>query len=311
MRWVSFLANGQERGGRLIGDTVHALPAGTTLLSLLGDDGEALHRAGEAAEADPADTMPLGSLTLLPPIAEPPSIRDFYAFESHARAGRRSRGQELSAEWFAIPVFYFSNPASLIGHDAPVHAALGSSMMDYEVEVAAIVGLGDRDITPGNAARHIIGYTILNYWSARDLQRQEMQVGLGPAKGKDFASTMGPCLVTADELAPFRKRAAFDLAMTATVDGVEYTSGNLADIYWSFEKMLSFASRGARLRPGDIIGSGTCGTGCIVDLSQAQGSERFPWLRPGNRVEVVVEQLGRIANKLHAGAAPHPLRSGS
>ncbi len=311
MRWVSFLANGPERAGRLIGDTVHALPVGATLLSLLGDDGEALHRAGEGAEADPADTMPLGSLTLLPPIPEPPSIRDFYAFESHVRAGRRSRGQELPAEWFAIPVFYFSNPASLIGHDAPVHAAPGPSMMDYEVKVAAIVGLGDRDITPGNAARHIIGYTILNDWSARDLQRQEMQVGLGPAKGKDFASTMGPCLVTADELAPFRKQAAFDLAMTATVDGVEYTSGNLADIHWSFEEMLSFASRGARRRPGDIIGSGTCGTGCIVELSQTFGSERFPWLRPGNRVEVAVGQLGCIANTLHAVAAPHPLRPGS
>lgn len=311
LRWISFLSDGAPRTGLVVGEAVHALPIGVTLLSLLGDDGESLRRAGEAAERDPESVLQLASLQLLPPVPNPPSIRDFYAFKNHARAGRRSRGQELPAEWFEIPVFYFSNPASLVGHDAPIEAAPGSSMMDYEVEVAAMIGLGGRDIEPAAARSHIVGYSILNDWSARDLQRQEMQVGLGPAKGKDFASTMGPCLVTPDELEPFRKGAAFDLAMTATVDGVEYTRGNLADIHWSFEEMLSFASRGATLRPGDILGSGTCGTGCIVELSQTHGAERFPWLRPGNRVEVAVEHLGRIANTLRAGIPPHPLRPAS
>ena len=309
MRWISFMRSGKARTGLVTGELVRVAHPSVTLRSLLGDDGEALGRAADMVKSDPAEVLPLASLSLLPPIVDPPSFRDFYAFENHARAGRRSRGQDLPAEWFEIPVFYFSNTGSLVGHDASVEAAPGSAMMDYEAEVAAIVGMGGRNLSPEQAARHIVGYTILNDWSARDLQRKEMMVGLGPAKGKDFASTMGPCLVTADELEPFRKGAAFDLAIAATVDGVEYTRGNLADIFWSFEEMLSFASRGATLRPGDILGSGTCGTGCIVELSQTHGSERFPWLRPGNRVEVSVERLGSIANTLQAGANPHPLRS--
>ena len=308
MRWVSFQLGGQAGAGRLIGDSIHALPPDITLLSLLDDDGETLERVGQRLERDLDRILPLASVTLLPPIPSPPSIRDFYAFENHARAGRRSRGLDLPAEWFQIPVFYFSNPGSLIGHDAVIEAAPGSAMMDYEAEVAAIVGLGGRNLSPGQAGRHIIGYSVLNDWSARDLQRQEMLVGLGPAKGKDFASTMGPCLVTPDELEPFRKGAAYDLAITAAVDGVEYTRGNLADIHWSFEEMLSFASRGVTLRPGDIFGSGTCGTGCIVELSQMLGADRYPWLRPGNRVEVSVEHLGSIANTLHASDPPYPLR---
>ncbi len=308
MRWVSFELDGLPRAGRLIDAAVHALPPGVTLRSLLGDDGERLHRAGEAVERGPADVLPLATLALLPPIPDPPSFRDFYAFENHARAGRRSRGQELPAEWFEIPVFYFSNTGSLLGHDAPLEAAPGSAMMDFEAEVGAVIGLGGRNLSPAEARRHIVGYTIINDWSARDLQRKEMLVGLGPAKGKDFATTVGPCLVTADEIEPFRAAAAFDLAMTATVDGVEYTRGNLADIHWSFEEMLSFASRGVTLRPGDLIGSGTCGTGCIVELSGTHGGDRFPWLRPGNRVAVTVEHLGTIANTLQPGPMPHPLR---
>ena len=310
MRWVSFLLDGELRSGRVLKEVVYATPRGTTLQSLLGDDGERLHRAGEAAERNPAAVLPLRQLTLLPPIVDPPSFRDFYAFENHARAGRRSRGQDLPAEWFEIPVFYFSNTGCLLGHDAPVFAAPGSAMMDFEAEVGAVIGLGGRNLSPKEAARCIVGYTVINDWSARDLQRKEMLVGLGPAKGKDFATTVGPCLVTSDELEPFRAAAAFDLAMTATVDGVEYTRGNLADIHWSFEEMLSFASRGATLRPGDLIGSGTCGTGCIVELAGTHGADRYPWLQPGNRVAVTVEQLGTIANTLQAEPAPHPLRPG-
>jgi len=308
VRFLSFLLDEQIRTGRLIGDSVHAAPAGVGLRDQLGDDGEALHRFGEALERHPAEVLPLATVSLLPPIPDPPSFRDFYAFENHARAGRRSRGQELPQEWFELPVFYFSNTGCLLGHDVPMEAAPGSAMMDYEAEVAAVIGLGGRNLSPAAARKHIVGYTVLNDWSARDLQRKEMVVGLGPAKGKDFATTLGPCLVTADELEPFRKGAAFDCTMTASVDGIEYTRGNLADVYWSFEEMLSFASRGATLRPGDILGSGTCGTGCIVELSQTHGSERFPWLRPGNRVEVTVEHLGTIANTLLAGSTPSPLR---
>lgn len=309
MRWVSFVDTQlTERVGLVVGESVHALAPGRPLVSLLGDDGEALERAGELARSQPAEVLALESLTLLPPIPRPPSFRDFYAFEQHARAGRRSRGQDLPNEWYEIPVFYFSNPAALAGDGAPIRMAPGTEMMDFEVEVAAVIGAGGSDISPEDAGRCIVGYMVLNDWSARDLQRKEMAVGLGPAKGKDFASTMGPCLVTADELEPYRKGAAFDLEMTAAVNGAEYTRGNLADIYWSFEEMVAFASRGTRLQPGDIIGSGTCATGCIVELSQTFGPERFPWLRPGDRVEVAVQHLGRISNVIHEGSAPHALR---
>lgn len=310
MRWACFENKGSRQIGLVIDDAVHALEPHKTLLSLLGDDGEMLERAGDDARNNPRAVLPLASLTLLPPIPEPPTVRDFYAFEQHARAGRKSRGQELPEEWYQIPVFYFTNPAALIGDGAPVALPPGCAMLDYEVEVAAIIGRGGSDIAPRDADRHIIGYTILNDWSARDLQRKEMKLGLGPAKAKDFASTMGPFLVTADEIAPYRKGAAFDLSMTAAVNGVEYTRGNLADIHWSFEEMLAFASRGTRVRAGDIIGSGTCATGCILELSQTHGSERFPWLKPGDHVTVAVDRLGQISNTVHAGRPPIPLRAG-
>ncbi len=311
MRWVSFTDDGgRERVGLLKDGQVRALAAGVRLIDLLGDDGERLHRAGERALADPSDVLSFEGLSLLPPITRPPSVRDFYAFEQHAQMGRRSRGQELPQEWYEIPVFYFTNPTALIGHGAQIESAPGTQRLDFEVEVAAIIGREGRNIRPEDAGRHIIGYTIMNDWSARDLQRTEMKVGLGPAKAKDFATTLGPCLVTVDEIETFRKGAAFDLTMTCSVDGVEYTRGNLADIYWSFEEMAAFASRGATLLPGDVLGSGTCATGCILELSLTHGKDRYPWLQPGNSVEVKVDQLGRIENTVKAGPAPHPLRLG-
>ncbi len=308
MGWVSFLTQGQTRMELVIGDGVHALSPGVTLLILLGCHGEILDSAGERAERDPDDILPFASVTMLPPTPPPPSIRDFYGFENHARAGGHSRDLDLPPEWFQIPVFYFTNPASLIGLNAPVEVASSFPMVNYEAEIAAVVGPGNLNQFSAQTGRHIIGYSILNDWSSRDLQRQEMLIGLGPAKGKGFASNMGPYLVTSDELEPFRKRAAYDRAITSAVDRVGDIRGNLGDIHWSFKEMLSGTSRSATLRPGDILGSGTCGTGCSVELLQTHGAERYPWLQPGNRVEVTVDQFGSIASTLQAAAAPHPLR---
>ena len=169
--------------------------------------------------------------------------------------------------------------------------------------------MGGSDLDPGSAERHIAGFAVMNDWSARDLQRREMKLSLGPAKGKDFATSLGPFLVTPDELEPYRKGRAFDLAMTASVNGVEYSRASLADIYWSFGEMLAYASRGTTLVPGDVIGSGTCGTGCILELSLVHGEEAYPWLKPGDEVVLEVERLGRLPNRVTEGRPLEPLRS--
>ncbi|SIR27589.1 fumarylacetoacetate hydrolase family protein [Bosea sp. TND4EK4] len=309
MKWASFRdSEHRERAALLEPDGLHALPPGLSLVQLLGDDGERLSRAAEQARASPELIVPWEDADLLAPIPQPPSLRDFYAFEQHARAGRRSRGLPMAPEWFEIPVFYFTNPAAVVASRSTVKGAPGSLMLDFEAEIAAVVGLPARDVAPEQAGRHIVGLMIMNDWSARDHQRKEAAVGLGPAKGKDFATTLGPYLVTLDELESARKGAAFDLSISASVNGRRYTTGNLADISWSFEEMLSFAARGATVRTGDIIGSGTCSTGCILELSQSHGADRFPWLSSGDQVVIEVERLGLIENTIVQTAEPHRLQ---
>lgn len=154
----------------------------------------------------------------------------------------------------------------------------------------------------------IAGFTIMNDWSARDIQQREMRLLLGPAKGKDFATSLGPFLVTVDEIALYRKGQAYDLTMTAKVNGKEYSRASLADIYWSFGEMIAYASRGARVEAGDVIGSGTCGTGCIFELSLRHGEAAYPWLKPGDEVELSIEHLGTIRNRVVEGPPLRPLR---
>jgi 2-keto-4-pentenoate hydratase/2-oxohepta-3-ene-1,7-dioic acid hydratase in catechol pathway len=238
----------------------------------------------------------------------PPSLRDFYAFEQHVRTARQRRGLEMDEDWYQLPVFYFSNPRALVGDGANVAVPPGCNELDYELEVAAIVGRGGADLSPVNAESHIAGYCVMNDWSARDIQRREMKLSMGPVKGKDFATTLGSLLVTPDELEPFRAARSYDLAMTASVNGREYSRASLADIYWSFGEMLAYASRGTQVVAGDVIGSGTCGTGCILELSLVHGSDAYPWLRPGDVVELGVERLGTIRNRIVAGSALTPLR---
>jgi 2-keto-4-pentenoate hydratase/2-oxohepta-3-ene-1,7-dioic acid hydratase in catechol pathway len=148
----------------------------------------------------------------------------------------------------------------------------------------------------------------MNDWSARDIQRREMKLSMGPVKGKDFATTIGPALVTPDEIADRRSGPAYDLAMTATVNGKEYSRASLAEIFWSFGEMISYASRGTRVEPGDVIGSGTCGTGCILELALVHGGDAYPWLRPGDEVVLSVDRLGSLRNRIVAGAPVRELR---
>jgi 2-keto-4-pentenoate hydratase/2-oxohepta-3-ene-1,7-dioic acid hydratase in catechol pathway len=235
-------------------------------------------------------------------------VRDFYAFEQHVKTARRRRGLDMEPDWYELPVFYFSNPYAVVGPDDDVAVAPGSSEMDYELEVAAVVGRAGADLDPADAEAHIAGYCVMNDWSARDVQRREMKLSMGPVKGKDFATSLGPMLVTPDELETSRRGRAFDLTMMARVNGTEYSRASLADIYWSFGEMIAYASRGTRVEPGDVIGSGTCGTGCILELSLVHGAEAYPWLRLGDVVELEVERLGVLRNRIVPGALDRALR---
>jgi len=236
---------------------------------------------------------------LYAPLPRPPSLRDFYAFEKHVATASANRGRPMPEAWYDFPVFYFANPGSLCGPEDQVAAPPGSEALDYELEVACVIGRGGRDIEAAEAPAHIFGYTILNDWSARDLQRAEMTVGLGPAKGKDFATSLGPWLVTADELedAAEGRPGVYRLTMAARLNGVERSRGNLAELHYSFGQMIARASSGAELFPGDVIASGTVGTGCLLELTGGQG----PWLKPGDVVELVVERLGVLKNTVVSG----------
>jgi len=302
MRWATFAdRQGRERVGLAVGDAMHALEPAVRLVDLLGDEGQRLEKAGGRARARPDEVFDISSVRLRAPIPTPPSVRDFYAFEQHVRTARQRRGLEMDPDWYELPVFYFTNPAAIVGPFDEVAVPPGTEQLDYELEVAAVVGMGGADLDPGQAERHIAGFCLMNDWSARDIQRREMRLSLGPAKGKDFATTLGPFLVTRDEIEPYRKGKAYDLEMTATVNGKGYSRASLADIYWSFGEMLAYASRGTRIVPGDVIGSGTCGTGCILELALVHGEEAYPWLKPGDEVALEVEHLGRMVNRVVEG----------
>jgi 2-keto-4-pentenoate hydratase/2-oxohepta-3-ene-1,7-dioic acid hydratase in catechol pathway len=221
---------------------------------------------------------------------------------------RRRLGQDVDPDWYELPVFYFTNPAAVCGPHDDVAVSPGSSQFDYELEIAAVVGRPGTNLSPEEAESHIAGYTVLCDWSGRDLQMREMRQLLGPAKGKDSATSLGPVLVTPDELESRRQGRAYDLEMTASVNEVPYSRGNLAELYWSFGQMLAYASRGTRVETGDVLGSGTVGTGCILELSGLQGGGQYPWLRPGDEVRLEVEQLGAITATITEAAPVVPLR---
>jgi 2-keto-4-pentenoate hydratase/2-oxohepta-3-ene-1,7-dioic acid hydratase in catechol pathway len=310
MRWVTFRrgADGADRTGLVVESDVCALPAGETLLGLLGDDGERLAAAGERARRNPADVFSFDDIVLRAPVPVPPTVRDFYAFEQHVKTARQRRGLEMDPDWYELPIFYFSNPYAVIGDGEDVAVPPGSEELDFELEVAAIIGRGGADLTPEQGEQSIAGFCILNDWSARDIQRREMKLSLGPVKGKDFATSLGPMLVTPDELEDARGGRAYDLTMSASVNGREYSRASLAEIHWSFGEMVSYASRGTRVASGDVIGSGTCGTGCILELALVHGGDAYPWLKPGDDVVLSVGRLGSLRNRIVAGSPLRPLR---
>ncbi|MEU5095381.1 fumarylacetoacetate hydrolase family protein [Streptomyces sp. NPDC020996] len=299
MRWTAYESpmDATPRIGVLDGDQIAECPSARRLLDLLDADGSRLVAAADEAMSV-GRRWRLTDLTLEAPIPVPPSIRDFMAFEEHLKPILAARGATIDPAWYEIPAFYFTNPAAVMGPYTDVRAAPGAAQLDYELELAAVIGRPGRNLTPEQGQESIAGYLLMCDWSARDLQRKERPVGLGPAKGKDWATSFGPFFVTADELPVAPGARTPDVTLTAAVNGRPYSEGRLRDIHWTFGQMISYASRGTEVRPGDIIGSGTVGTGCIADLSARFSQEQYPWLKPGDRVRLDGGPLGAIDCRL-------------
>jgi fumarylacetoacetate (FAA) hydrolase len=242
-------------------------------------------------EADAGEPLDAAVLAFGPPILAPTSFRDFYAFERHVGTMWKRRDMEIPEAWYRLPIFYFSNVSEIRGPGDAVWAPRGSAELDYELEVAALVDTPVRDLDAARGEEAIGGYLVLNDWSARDLQRDESTVRLGPAKGKDFASTIGPWLVTPDELADRRTTKGYELHMTATVNGDELSRGTWSSAHFSFGEMVERASADVLLRPGDLIGSGTVGTGCLLEIRDEKLKR---YLEPGDVVTLAIERLGEL-----------------
>lgn len=273
MRVVTFRrSDGSSGVGRINGEEIAVLEAPSMLDWLSSDE------IGESGEV-----VALNEATLLAPVPRPPSVRDFYAFEGHVRAGWRRRGGEIPAAWYQAPAFYFSNPASIHGPGETVQRPAATRMLDFELELAAIVG----------ADGAIAGFTLMNDWSARDVQREEMTVGLGPTKGKDFATSMGPWLVTPDELPMADGRLGIEA--TVAVNGQEVARSDAAEQHWSWIELVAHAGRDTRLVPGDVIGSGTLTGGCLLELLPFTGGA---YLSPGDEVVLEAEGLGSLRSRV-------------
>ena len=253
-------------------------------------------------------THKLEDVKLLAPIPRPNSLRDAYAFRQHVETSRRNRGLEMIKEFDDFPVFYFSNHNAIFGPNDDIECMPSHfEKLDYELEIAILIGKEGRNIKAKNAKEYIAGFMIMNDMSSRGLQMKEMKLNLGPAKGKDFASVLGPYLVTPDELLgnivnENDSGCNYDLEMTCSVNGKLLSKGNLKDMAWSFEKIIERVSYGATIYPGDIIGSGTVGTGCLLEINGTNKLKHSDftemWLKENDVVEMEIEKLGKITNKI-------------
>jgi 2-keto-4-pentenoate hydratase/2-oxohepta-3-ene-1,7-dioic acid hydratase in catechol pathway len=306
MRFASYTRDGGPILAGVVSNAgVHPLPPGEGVLDLVRAGLPAALEAGRRALGEAA--VPLDAVRLLPPLA-PPTVRDFVAFEEHVEG---IAGGMVVPEWHQAPTFYFTNPYALVGAHDDVPVPPGCELLDFELEVAVVIGRDGASLSPEQAREHIFGYTVLNDWSARDLQRREMKVLLGPAKGKDFATTLGPWLVTADELEPYRDDDGFlALDLRASVNGELIGQDLLSNMGWPFEELIAYASRGTQVRAGDVLGSGTCGNGgCLAELWGRSGRTDPPALQPGDIVELAVEGIGTVRNRVVPGPALPPVRA--
>ncbi|HEY0813127.1 MAG TPA: fumarylacetoacetate hydrolase family protein [Pseudonocardia sp.] len=314
MRWVTYTtAAGDDRVGLVSGTDggpeIRAIEPGVTLLDLLDAGPDGLPSAAERATSAPSEVVSLADAALRAPL-QPRSIRDSTGFLQHLRNCQGQVDLGFDERNHQFPAFYFSNVAAVVGPHDDVAISPGSERFDYELEVCAVIGTPGSTIPLDRAEEHIAGYMLLCDWSARDLQMNEMALRLGPAKGKDGANTLGPMLVTPDELADRRSGVSFDLAMTGYVNDELVSEGNWKTIDWGFADMITYMSRGTRLRPGDVIGSGTVPTGCLFEHFAMHPDTFRGWLQPGDEVRLVVEGLGELRQRVVAGVKPEPLSSG-
>ena len=248
-----------------------------------------------------AQGIPLDNVRLRAPILQPPTVRDFMTYEGHASAGGT---RQLSDTWYRLPVFYFSNPLCIFGPEDAVPYPSASEQLDYELELAAVIGREAANVAEADAFSYIAGFTIFNDWSCRDLQRDEMEARLGPAKGKDSATSLGPCIVTTDELAPFIRDNRLHVHCTLKVNGVEWMHNNAGIMYHSWGAMIERASRDSRLVPGDVLGGGTVTGGSVGEALRNGFSARY--LEPGDVVEIEVEGIGVLRNAIAPKVNPDP-----
>ncbi|MFK0038266.1 fumarylacetoacetate hydrolase family protein [Paenarthrobacter sp. NPDC090517] len=293
--------DGGTHAGFVADGSCFALPGGQTVNHLLNAGlAETLEIAAETLRT--AQSVPLSAVKLLAPLV-PATIRDFVAFEEHVEGVRKSIDGVAGVvpEWYEAPTFYFTNPHTVTGTEEVIGIPAGCNELDFETEVAAVVGhvpgSDGRNLSSADAHRHIFGYTVLNDWSARDLQRREMKVSLGPCKGKDFANTLGPWIVTADEFEHLHDAEGFlPIAMAVEVNGEHIGQDLLSNMGWPFAELVAYASQDSVVRPGDVLGSGTCGRGCLAELWGRNGAKTPPPLKTGDVVRMTVEGIGSIEN---------------
>ncbi|MFJ6572258.1 fumarylacetoacetate hydrolase family protein [Streptomyces sp. NPDC091292] len=305
MKWATYDWNGSTRTGVLVGRELFALDTGLGIQDLIGlgpgvlaEAAREAHRGGVAAD--------IGEVTLRPAVPRPGSVRDGACFLDHVRGCLRAIGNpgELPEVWDQVPAFYFANPATLFGGRDDVPVSPGAKWFDFEAEIGVVIGRPGRDLSPERAMDHVAGYTLFCDWTARDLQLRDIAQGIGQAKGKDGALTLGPYLVTPDELDPA------DIELRAFVNGTEIAHGSSRDMDWSFAELLSYISRGTPLRPGDVIGSGTIPGGCLLEHVDTSPGEYRGWLKAGDTVGLRSEQLGAIENRVVPGPEVHRLSTG-
>ena len=286
------------------------LQARMNLIDLIRDQAESLPLLKTLLSADQEGSLPGNllspekTLKLTSPIPRPLSMRDGYAFRQHVESARKNRGLPMIPEFDHFPVFYFTNHLAVTGPGEIAVQKLAQDKLDFELEVAIVIGKECKNIPASRADEVIFGYMIMNDWSARSLQMEEMKMNLGPAKGKDFATSLGPYLVTRDELAtaiiPGPQGERHDLTMKATVNGRLLSVGNLKDMQWTFAQIVERASYGVTLRPGEVIGSGTVGTGCLLELNGSKITDNL-WLKPGDEIVLEVDRLGKLVNRIVEG----------
>src|SRR5687768_9207815 len=320
MKLVSYLKDGHEQLALLVNDTLFdaddlhpELPSSMGMFLNYWEDyfplAKAMNQSVLNGKISETRGISLVDVALLSPVPQPPSCRDAYAFRQHVAAARRNRKAEMIPEFDQYPVFYFTNHHSIQGPGEVVCMPDHFNKLDFELECAIVIAKHGRNISAEEADDYIAGFMIMNDFSARQLQLEEMALNLGPAKGKDFATAIGPWLVTPDELEAFKLPAKaghvgnnYNLAMKCMVNGIQVSEGNLSDMDWTFAEIIERCAYGVDLHPGDVIGSGTVGTGCFLELN-GTGKLNDPdykeqWLQEGDVVEMEIDQLGRLTNTI-------------